>query len=121
MEKKVDMLRRVEMETSEEWMKWVKEIPSLTFPSGVKVQIIPPFLGALARFKVLDENDPNIEVSVYFDAHEALGYFAGQPHWEIYPDKDDNNTRFGLDQGDEMMEAIVLSIKTQKDKKNATI
>jgi len=76
---------RQKVESTEEWMKWVEEIPAISFKEEWKVKIIPPFAGAIARFHV---GNGDRDVSVYLDCCNKLGYF-GEPYWEIYPYKDD--------------------------------
>lgn len=55
-------------------------IPYLRFKSDWRVQIIPPFGGAVARFYV---SKGDKEVSVYLDRFDMLGY-EGEPYWEAY-------------------------------------
>jgi len=61
--------------------KWSQEIPYISFPSDWEVQIIPPFLGALIRFRV---KKGKAEVSIYLDCYDNLGS-VGSPYWEVYP------------------------------------
>lgn len=70
-----------------EWRKWEKEIPYISFPSEYKIQIIPPTMGAIVRFRV---SIPGVEndISVYLDCYDILGLF-GQPYWEVYPYRGD--------------------------------
>lgn len=84
-------------------MQWIDKIPFIQFPAEWRVQMIPPFAGAVVRFVVQKEN--NIKVSVYLDCYEALGLF-GEPHWEIYPGPSGENERFAMNDVDEMIEAI---------------
>ena len=66
-------------------MKWAQEIPYISFPSDWEVQIIPPFLGALIRFRV---KKGKAEVSIYLDCYNNLGS-CGSPYWEVYPYEED--------------------------------
>ena len=77
--------KRQEVEQAYEYERWRKEIPSLNFKKKWKVRILPPFLGAIIRFRI-DYKDRY--VSCYLDCYNELGYF-GEPYWEIYPYKDD--------------------------------
>lgn len=80
---------------------WISEIPALHFPSDWDVQLIPPFSGALVRFRV----NPTVEsISVYLDGYERLGIFDG-PYWEVYPYADDV-ARFAMDDTDGLLAAI---------------
>jgi len=65
----------------EHWIKHFPLLPIMSFPSNWKVQIIPPYGGALIRFKLY----PNIAtiISVYLDVDDSLGS-VGAPYWEIY-------------------------------------
>lgn len=66
-----------------DWTRWTKEVPEIEFPQGWKIKIIPPFAGAVVRFRVnLPEHEDS--VSIYLDCYEQLGCF-GQPYWEVYP------------------------------------
>lgn len=85
-----------------ETRKWAMDMPVLRFPSQWRVQIIPPFGGALARFVVYGKG--NAQVSVYFDAYEMLGCY-GEPHWEAYP-IGDNNERWAMKDWRKMFRAI---------------
>lgn len=77
---------RYKLEDSEKWGHFVKEMPFIQFPDGWKIAVIPPFHGALARFRV---ELPSGQVkSVYFDAHDRLGY-VGEPYWEVHPYRGD--------------------------------
>jgi len=71
----------------------------IEFPAECKVKIIPPFGGAMGRFRVYSP-DESSSVSVYMDCHDNLGY-VGQPYWEIYPNKNDDCSRFLM--GDELL------------------
>lgn len=84
-----------------EWDKWVKEIPTINFPKEWGIKIIPPFGGALARFRV-QYNDR--EISVYLDCYELIGCFDG-PYWEMYPYGDDIY-RVGINNTEELITRI---------------
>ena len=88
-----------------EWDKWCKEIPRLKFKPSWEVQIIPPFAGAVVRFVVYKSDK---FVSVYLDCYDNLGHFSA-PHWEIYPDRDDNNLRFEMNDTENLIKAINTS------------
>lgn len=86
--KNVDMyMKRMEIERHEEWHKWLKEIPFITFKDYWQVKVTPPFGGLQARFRVKSRYS-DTEVSVYLDCYERAGVF-GEPYWEIYPYEDD--------------------------------
>jgi hypothetical protein len=74
-----------EYEEMMEHRKWMKEIPYIQFPADWKVQITPPFAGAVVRFRV-QKNDA--EVSIYLDCYDRLGCY-GSPYWEVYPHEGD--------------------------------
>lgn len=71
---------RAKLEQAENWGGI--EIPELRFPAGWVVQLVPPFAGAVARF--MATNTHGVKVSVYYDAHGALGAMSA-PYWEVYP------------------------------------
>lgn len=102
----VSELKRGEVEKDEEWKQWCDRIPPLKFDSEWDVKIIPPFLGALARFWI-NHNDKH--VSVYLDGYSRLGWMvddAGDPipYYEMYDGND--CTRYYLDEVDTMMADI---------------
>ena len=74
-------IKRLEVEQEDKWQEWIDKIPFIQFPKGWQVQIIPPFGGAMARFRVKKGED---YISVYLDVYDQLG-FVGQPYWEVYP------------------------------------
>jgi len=94
----------------EEFRRDLKALPFLKFPSHWYVQIIGPFAGAAIRFRVSLHPDGKDDVSIYADFHERLGFF-GMPHWELYPDVEDNNARFALAEVNELFDAIEKSLK----------
>lgn len=95
-----------------EWPKWIKEIPFIKFPASWEVKVIPPKACAVVRFLVRKNNSEII--SIYLDCYEELGYF-GEPHWEIYPDKDGNNSRFAMNDIGGLLKAIAASLRKLKN------
>lgn len=76
------VIQRAQIEQAEDWTGIMDKIPFIQFPADWKVAIIPPFAGAVARFRVLL---PGGETkSIYLDWHNRLGYCSG-PYWEVYP------------------------------------
>ena len=47
-----DFNKVYEVERIMEYRKWCGKIPHITFPNDWKVQVIPPFRGAVVRFKI---------------------------------------------------------------------
>lgn len=89
--------RRWEIITAYEKTMQYKEvtplIPAIYFESDWGIKIIPPHTGATVRFLV---EYKIAEVSVFLDAHDALGSISyglhnkgSKPYWEIYPYYDD--------------------------------
>lgn len=66
-----------------DWRGWSCKIPALKFDPSWKVQIIPPFCGAVIRFRV-EKDGCDSYVSIYLDCYDILGR-VGSPYWEIYP------------------------------------
>jgi hypothetical protein len=93
---------RVVYDIAFEPRKWMNRIPHIKFPADWEVQIIPPFSGAIARFRV------NNKVSVYLDGYDILG-FVGEPYWEVYPHKDDVY-RCAMNNVDDLIVAIQESL-----------
>lgn len=73
---------RLDVENNERWKEWIDHIPYIKFPADWKVQIVPPFRGALIRFRVKHSSD--YVISVFLDVYDRLGYEDG-PYWEVYP------------------------------------
>lgn len=95
-------IARARLENEEKWSDI--KIPPLRFPEGWAIQLVPPFAGAVARF--IATNTHGAKVSVYYDAHGALGA-CDTPYWEAYPiggatvaDEDDPSRFFGDDTTD---------------------
>ena len=105
-------MERYELESAEKWNNIIRQIPALNFSENWLVKVIPPFGGAVARFQVRHKDNEKAYVSVYCDWYERLGYF-GAPHWEIYPNIEDMNERFALNDTEELMKAIHASIDKQ--------
>ena len=82
---------------------WISEIPYIKFPNDLEVQIIPPFTGAIVRFRV-KHKDGDKSLSVYLDGYDILGC-CGKPYWEIYPYENDV-FRCGMHDIDELVEKI---------------
>lgn len=97
-------MRRSKLEADEGWRNKVKEIPFLQFPPNCEVQIIPPFGGALARF-IIRKQGSDKSISVYFDYFSRLGCMD-RPYWELYPNVNDDTSRYYLGEEAELMEEI---------------
>lgn len=106
-------VRRFDLEHEEKWTEWLNKIPSFSFSNKVFVTVIPPFGGALARFRVTLKSDQSVSVSVYLDVNESLGFYGGKPYWEIYPDTTNDAQRFGFNDTEEVMKAIMKSLNKQ--------
>ncbi len=98
------------IEKTDEWRKWITEIPFIQFPADYQVQVIPPFQGAIVRFRVKKEGSDK-SISVYLDCYEALGCYDG-PYWEMYPYEDDT-ARFNM----EDTKGLLKSIAEEFDRK----
>ena len=88
-----------------EYGKWGAEIPYITFPTDWQVKIIPPFGGAVVRFRV---RKGDVEVSVYLDCYDNLGCY-GKPYWEVHP-HDDDVFRCDMEDTEALLKAISESI-----------
>lgn len=98
------------LEVVMEYDRWCGEIPYINFPSDWEIKIIPPFYGAVVRFKV---KKGDTDVSIYLDCYDHLGC-VGKPYWEIYPVNGDVS-RCAIQEVDYLLEAIALSIAQQND------
>lgn len=75
-------LARAQIERDEDWRGLLTTIPFMQFPADWRLQVIPPFCGAVVRFRV--ELPSGETKSVYLDCFDRLGCY-GQPYWEVYP------------------------------------
>lgn len=101
---------RHEIEEKLQWRLLGAEVPFLDIPRNLQIKIIPPFAGASMRFLARDKKNPDKAISVYFDAHNSLG-FMGCPYWEIYPNHEDSNQRFVVGEENQMFLAIQKALK----------
>lgn len=104
-----DFMLPYKMEEQFEWRKWCAEIPYLNFDADWLVSVIPPFGGAVSRFRVKHKKNPNREVSVYLDCYNRLGYMD-KPYWEIYPAKGGDTDRFFIEETEELLNGIRESL-----------
>lgn len=84
----------ITVEKALEYPKWCKEIPYINFPQSWSIQVIPPFMGAVVRYRVRDARGH--EVSVFLDCYDRLGCGNGKPYWEVYPASDGDIARFPM-------------------------
>jgi hypothetical protein len=97
------MIDRYRIEKEEEWDKFsASTMPFIQFPADWKIQLIAPFGGALQRFRV--QLPSGGEKSIYFDAHDVIGYF-GAPYWEVYPYQGDVG-RCAMDEVEQLLDMI---------------
>lgn len=98
----MDFMKRVEVESAENWSDICKEVPALNFKPEWEVKIIPPFGGAVARFQI--EKNGKFVCSIYLDWYDKLGIF-GEPYYELYPWESDIK-RYSLSETDELLADI---------------
>lgn len=95
---------RSQVEEAEQWEDWMNRVPPIQFPADWYVQIIPPFCGAMVRFRVTRPDVPGTSVSVYLDVHSVLGC-CEHPYWEIY-EYDGDVKRFPMEDVDALIVGI---------------
>ena len=96
---------RLIIEEKEKWREWAFKIPFLKFKPEWEVRPIPPFGGAIARFRIRYKENV---ISVYLDVDSRLGFFGeefGEPYWEMHPYENDT-ARFALNDTDGLLAAI---------------
>lgn len=96
------VINRNMVEAEEKWREWIDRIPAIRFPRNWEVQVIPPFAGVLARFRVRHGQD---FILVYLDVFDTLGYFGG-PYWEVYPSFDGDPDRCAVENVGELVRMI---------------
>lgn len=91
--------------------KWLDKVPTIQFPPHWEVAIIPPFRGALVRFRVKKDN---AWISVYLDVYDNLGSM-GQPYWEVYPCVGEDGTqRFLMNDTQGLIECIEHNLQQKE-------
>jgi hypothetical protein len=100
---------RYTIEHAEHWRSTIDLIPELQFPAHWKIQLIPPYGGAMARFMV------NQRISVYLDFHNALG-IMNRPYWEAYDTKGNTDPeRFYIYETTELLNYITECLTNHPD------
>lgn len=111
-------MQRFEVEDKEDWHGWCQRIPAIPMRNDWHIKVIPPDMGAMARFVITRGKS---SVSVYLDVFDRLGWvgFSEEPipHWEIYPDAAGDNWRCPMEDVDELVTAIEASLDRQDWKK----
>ena len=82
------------------------QLPFLEIPENVIMKPISPFGGAIFRCHFALKSNPEISLSVYLGAYNALGS-VGSPYWEIHPNKSGDCSRFLIHQTKEMMNEVI--------------
>ena len=96
------------IEKEREYARWYKEIPYIRFPASWEVKVIPPFRGAIVRFRV--RNTRGKEISVYLDCYDTLGCY-GSPYWEIFPAADNDIARYAMNDIDGLLKGLKASMR----------
>ena len=100
-----DLETIIKAESIMEYGKWFKKIPFIKFKAHWNVQIIPPFNGAVVRFRI---ESKGVNLSIYLDCYDRLGYF-GEPYWELYPHNEDI-FRCAMNDTESLLKAISESL-----------
>lgn len=109
-----DRYERCKIEANEKWLEIIDQIPFIPInklPKDAQIKIIPPHGGAISRFIIADKND-KVWISVYLDFYDVLGWMK-EPYYELYPNLDDDCSRFLLNEVDEMCKEITKIYKKQ--------
>lgn len=109
-------MNRYKIENSEKWREFAETVPAIQFKPEWFVQVVPPFSGAMGRFRVYltPETGKGARfVSVYLDAYDALGY-VGHPYWEIYPIHGDC-ARYDIADVDGLLQGITESLAEERE------
>jgi hypothetical protein len=75
--------KRLEVEIEQDWIGEAETMPSIQFPPGWLVKVIPPFSDAVIRFRV--KLPSGLEKSVFFDSRGSLDPHHEIPFWEVSP------------------------------------
>ena len=100
-----------EADQNKRFKEWYDKIPHVPFNEKWDVRAVPPFGGAIVRYKVQHNGH---EISIYLDAYDALGC-VGEPYWEIYPNLHGDTLRFLMNETKEMVKELaeIMSEKKQ--------
>ena len=110
-----NLLSRCNLERVEKWRDWIDKLPTIPLDTSIcRIKVIPPFGGALIRFRVYPMDTDEISVSVYLDVNQSLGIWDG-PYWEIYPATNNDTKRFELEDVEHMCKEIIRSLQIQKE------
>lgn len=111
---------RCTVEQALEFRRWALEVPFFEIPKGIEISPIPPFGGAVARFRarLVGEKDPNNACSIYLDCYDQLGYMGGKPYWEVYGPHDDEPNRCMINETKRLVNLIQASLKGGNNKWN---
>ncbi len=90
-----------EIDRDDKWLEWECKIPELNFDSSWNVRIIPPFAGALIRFKVFKGDK---YCSVFLDVFNNLGW-QKKAYWGVLSYTDDEY-EIAMDNVEELMKVI---------------
>ena len=97
-------------QVSRDQREWYDKMPNVPFPAAWDVRAVPPFGGAMVRYRIQHKG---ADISVYMDAHDRLGCVR-EPYWEIYPGADGDPDRFLLNEVDELVAGIQAAIDRVK-------
>jgi hypothetical protein len=103
----------MDVEANENWREWTNAIPFLSFPTVWRVQVIPPFGGAMVRFRVTRATNPVNAVSIYLDVYNTLGSYDG-PYWEVCPYKG-NVGRCSMHDTEKLIEMIKVGLREPRN------
>lgn len=103
--------------------KFIDVMPEIRLPEGWGFQPLPPFSGAVQRFRILTKIK---SYSVYLDCYNLLSVFSLEdkgfvPHWEVLLDADESSVERAHI---EDFETIIIAIKeheAQMIKRNESI
>lgn len=87
---------RINVEYQEKWREVADHIPFVDIRQGYSIQIVPPFGGAMIRFRIRHKQSLS-EYSVYYDTQDALG-IVGKAYYEVYPIDGDVFRSFHLEE-----------------------
>jgi hypothetical protein len=94
---------------SEYFLSFYYKIPAIKWPPEWDVRAVPPFGGALVRYRVQHEG---ATASIYLDGNNSLGYWEDGPYWEVHPYEGDN-FRCNMDETGALVEAVAKSLAEQ--------
>lgn len=82
-------------------------------PDDIEVHVIYPSCRAHARVVFYEKGNKKNRISTYLDTIDALG-IMGRPYFELYPNHDNDCTRYYIDEQEQMYKDVIELIQSRR-------